>query len=385
LVRKKAACPADIKRRASILIRFENIIKTFPKAEMPAVDNLSMTVPPGNICVVVGPSGCGKTTLMKMVNRLHDISSGKIYIDGQDNSLIDPIKLRLDIGYVIQEIGLFPHLTIADNVATVLMEKKWPKDKIRTRVDELLDLMGLDPKEYRQRRPSNLSGGQRQRVGVARAMAANPPIMLMDEPFGAVDPITRARLQNEFLALQKILKKTIIFVTHDIDEAIKMGDMIAVMRDGKLVQYSTPDDLLSTPADQFVANLVGGNRSIKRLHLIRVNEVLNRQVATVRFSDKVETVKKHVASGELNVAFVLNDHGKLAGFIGKVELKTRGEVVKDIYRTYSEITQEGATLSDALSVMLNNGESYVPVVDPDGKPLGAVSLEDIFKAVRQDD
>ena len=367
------------------MIRFENVTKMFPRAENPAVDDLTMRVPAGHICVVVGPSGCGKTTLMKMVNRLYDITAGKIYIDGRDNSLIDPIKLRLDIGYVIQEIGLFPHLTIADNVATVLYEKKWPKEKISARVDELLELMGLNPAEYRKRRPSHLSGGQRQRVGVARAMAANPPIMLMDEPFGAVDPITRARLQNEFLALQKTIQKTIIFVTHDIDEAIKMGDMIAVMREGKLVQYSTPDELLSTPVDEFVANLVGGNRSIKRLHLIRVREVLKRKVPTVKPAEAIDAARQTLEGSELNVVFVVKDNGELCGYVGKVELQSRGQVVKDICRRYPEIVYEGATLSDALSVMLNNGESYVPVVDMDERPLGAVSLEDIFRAVRQDD
>ncbi len=367
------------------MIRFENVTKKFPKSDIPAVDNLNMEVPEGEICVLVGPSGCGKTTSMKMVNRIHTITSGKIYIDGKDSSLIDPIKLRLDIGYVIQEIGLFPHMTIAENVATVLVEKKWPKNKISARVDELLLLMGLDPKIHRSRRPSNLSGGQRQRVGVARAMAANPPIMLMDEPFGAVDPITRVRLQNEFLTVQEKMRKTIIFVTHDIDEAIKMGDKVAVMREGKLVQYSTPDELLSTPADEFVANLAGGNRSIKRLHLIRVREILSRQVSTVKLSDRVDIAEKGVKEGALNVVFVLGEKGKLVGYIGKVELKHRGELVKDIYREYPETTSQGATLSDALSVMLNNGESYVPVVDENEKPMGAVSLEDVFKAVKQDE
>jgi osmoprotectant transport system ATP-binding protein len=367
------------------VIRFENVTKVFPRSSIPAVDNLNLEIPDGQICCMVGPSGCGKTTSMKMVNRLHSISGGKIYIDGKDNSTIDPIKLRLDIGYVIQEIGLFPHMTIADNIATVLVEKKWPRDKIRARVEELLELMGLDPEIYRHRRPSHLSGGQRQRVGVARAMAANPPIMLMDEPFGAVDHIARVRLQNEFLTLQEKISKTIIFVTHDIDEAIKMGDMIAVMREGKLVQYSTPEDLLSTPADEFVANLVGGNRSIKRLHLIRVSQILNRKVAAVRLSDSVEAAREHVNESDLNVVFVLSEKGTLAGYVGKVELKHSGDYVKDIYRHYPEITSDEATLSDALSVMLSNGESYVAVVDDDERPLGAVSLEDVFKAVRQDD
>jgi osmoprotectant transport system ATP-binding protein len=367
------------------MIRFENVSKVFSRGSIPAVNNLTIKIPEGTICCMVGPSGCGKTTSMKMVNRLHSITEGKIYIGGVDNSTIDPISLRLDIGYVIQEIGLFPHMTIADNIATVLVEKKWPKQEINKRVDELLVLMGLDPKLYGNRRPSHLSGGQRQRVGVARAMAANPPIMLMDEPFGAVDHIARVRLQNEFLTLQEKISKTIIFVTHDIDEAIKMGDMIAVMREGRLVQYSTPEDLLSTPADEFVANLVGGNRSIKRLHLIRVSEIINRKVATVKMSDPLEVAKKHVKESVINVVYVVSDTGVLSGFIGKVELKNEGEFVKDVYRRYPEIISDEATLSDALSVMLSNGESYVPVVDDFERPLGAVSLEDVFKAVRQDD
>lgn len=367
------------------MIRFEGVTKIFSRGAIPAVDNLTLEIPEGDICCMVGPSGCGKTTSMKMVNRLHSITDGKIYINEIDNSTIDPIKLRLDIGYVIQEIGLFPHMTIADNIATVLVEKKWPKQKIRERVNELLELMGLEPQGYRNRRPSHLSGGQRQRVGVARAMAANPPIMLMDEPFGAVDHIARVRLQNEFLALQEKISKTIIFVTHDIDEAIKMGDMIAVMREGRLVQYSTPEDLLSTPADEFVANLVGGNRSIKRLHLIRVKEVMERKVATVKISDPTSLAKKYVEESPLNVVYAISDTGVLHGFVGKVELKLEGEYVKDIFRRYPEIISVDATLSDALSVMLSNGESYVPVVDEFEHPLGAISIEDVFKAVRQDD
>ena len=230
---------------------------------------------------MVGPSGCGKTTTMKMINRLYEPTGGTIFIDNQDTAKIDPIRLRLWIGYVIQEIGLFPHHTIAENVATVPMELKWPRSKINERVNEMLTLVGLDPKIFSKRYPSALSGGQRQRVGVARAMAADPPILLMDEPFGAVDPITRARLQNEFLRIQERMHKTIVFVTHDIDEAIKMGDTIAVMRKGELVQHATPNDLLSTPANEFVANLVGRNRSIKRLHLIRIREILTDKAKAV--------------------------------------------------------------------------------------------------------
>jgi osmoprotectant transport system ATP-binding protein len=226
-----------------------------------AVNDLSLTVPPGEICVLVGPSGCGKTTTLKMVNRLVEPSSGKVLVDGQDVATVEPTALRRRIGYVIQHVGLFPHQTIAQNVATVPRLLGWPKERIRARVDELLVLVGLDAARYRGRYPSQLSGGERQRVGVARAMAAEPPVMLMDEPFGAVDPIVRERLQNEFLRLHRQLGTTVLFVTHDIEEAIKMGDRVAVMQQGgRLAQYCSPAELLTKPANEFVARFVGGRR-----------------------------------------------------------------------------------------------------------------------------
>lgn len=254
----------------SVMIEFQGVTKIFPNAKIPAVKDLHIKIPDGQIVVLVGPSGCGKTTTMKMINRLIDPTSGKIILGEKDVSKIDPLDLRRGIGYVIQHIGLFPHLTVEENIATVPKLKKWPKDAINDRVDELLNMVGMEPEIVKHKLPSQLSGGQQQRIGVARALAADPPVMLMDEPFGALDPITRDRLQNEFLGIQQDVCKTIVFVTHDIDEAVKMGDKIAVMRDGEILQYDIPSAILSTPADQFIVNLTGEDRSIKYLSLTSV-------------------------------------------------------------------------------------------------------------------
>jgi len=373
-----------LEKEGKEMIRYEHVTKIFPGSKIPAVNDLAMEVEDGEICILVGPSGCGKTTTMKMANRLIEPTSGKIYINGMDNQEIDPIKLRLNIGYVIQEIGLFPHMTIAENIATVLVEKKWKKEDIAKRVDELLNLMGLDPKIYRNRRPSDLSGGQQQRVGVARALASNPPIMLMDEPFGAVDPITRARLQNEFLRLQEQMRKTIIFVTHDIDEAIKMGDKIAVMRQGKLVQFATPDELLRMPADEFVAKLVGGNRSIKRLHLIRVEDTELRPLPQLKRSSKREEARQKVENNPLNLAAVVDERGRLIGLVGRSELKAKGYTVDDFYTPIQDYVDLNSTLSDTLSIMLGNGDGYAIVADEKKSPIGVITIDDIFAAVKSD-
>ena len=256
------------------MIEFRDVSKTYPGSDRPVVNDLSFEVPEGEICVLVGPSGCGKTTTMRMVNRLIEPTAGEILIDGEPNTAMSGTGLRRKIGYAIQQIGLFPHRTIAENIATVPSLLGWDKQRIRGRVDELLELVGLDADEYRSRYPAELSGGQQQRVGVARAMAADPPIMLMDEPFGAVDPITRERLQDEFLSIQQNIKKTIVFVTHDIDEAIKMGDKIAILKQGGvLAQYDTPENILSNPNSEFVASFVGNDRILKRLSLLRVGDL----------------------------------------------------------------------------------------------------------------
>ncbi len=256
-------------------VEFRHVSKRFSsQSSGAAVEDLSLSVPPGAICVLVGPSGCGKTTTLKMVNRLVEPTDGQVLIDGEDVARFDVVALRRRIGYVIQHVGLFPHQTIADNVATVPRLLGWPRERIAHRVDELLSLVGLEPDQFRRRYPAQLSGGQRQRVGVARALAAEPPLMLMDEPFGAVDPIVRERLQDEFLRLQRRLGTTVLFVTHDIDEAIKLGDRVAVMQEGgHLAQYSPPAELLMHPANDYVARFVGGDRTLKRLALMRVADV----------------------------------------------------------------------------------------------------------------
>jgi osmoprotectant transport system ATP-binding protein len=254
------------------MIRLENVSKTFPGSSRPAVDRLDLDVPDGTTCVLIGPSGCGKTTTMRIVNRLIEPTSGRIVVEGQDVTRADAVELRRRIGYVIQQVGLFPHMTIAQNVATVPQLLGWPGPRIAQRVEEMLSLVGLEPDQFLGRYPRHLSGGQRQRVGVARALAADPPVMLMDEPFGAVDPIVRAGLQAELLGILRRLAKTVIFVTHDIDEAIRMGDLLAIMKDGRLVQCASPEALLSAPKDAFVADFVGADRALKRLTLTTAGE-----------------------------------------------------------------------------------------------------------------
>ena len=374
------------------MITLENVTKVFPGTKIPAVDNLSLQVKKGQICVLVGPSGCGKTTTMKMINRLIEPTEGKITVNDDDISRVNPINLRRGIGYVIQEIGLFPHLTIEDNIATVPKELKWPRERIIERVHELMVLVGLDPELHGKRRPSALSGGQRQRVGVARAMAADPPVLLMDEPFGAVDPITRGRLQNEFLRLQEQIKKTIIFVTHDIDEAIKMGNRIAAMRDGKMVQYAAPEELLATPKDEFVARLVGRNRSIKRLHLIRAQAALQKGVASVGMGDTLERIKDYVADSPMNVVMVLDDQKRLQGVISQQDVQkdalkgvNAGDVLaSDLCQELPNYASSDATLNDVLSVMLNFGEGYVAVIDEKERFQGIITLGDILEVVKAD-
>ncbi|HJW78617.1 MAG: ABC transporter ATP-binding protein [Microvirga sp.] len=261
------------------MIELRQVSKAFSGSTRYAVDRLTLAVPGGRTCVLIGPSGCGKTTTLRMINRLIEPTSGRILVEGEDVMKVDPVGLRRRIGYVIQQIGLFPHMTIAENVGTVPRLLGWPKAKIKDRVEEMLRLVGLDPAEFLARHPRHLSGGQRQRVGVARALAADPPVMLMDEPFGAVDPVVRARLQGEFVAILRRLGKTVVFVTHDIDEAVRMGDLVAIMDEGRLVQFGPPDRLLAEPKNAFVADFVGADRALKRLALITAGAAAERRPA----------------------------------------------------------------------------------------------------------
>ena len=299
------------------------MVKRYPGREREAVSELSFEVPPGEICVLIGPSGCGKTTALKMVNRLISITDGDITIDGQSVRQLELTQLRRRIGYVFQQIGMFPHLTVESNIGTVPRLLGWSKDRIRARAAELLELVGLDPEGDLRRYPGEFSGGQQQRIGVARAMAADPPIMLMDEPFGAIDPIARDRLQNDFLRLHQQVKKTVIFVTHDIDEAIKMGDRIAVMRDGRLVQLSTADELLAHPKDEFVASFVGEDRGLKRLRVRTVSDIelepAQSGEATPAKSVRPDwslhfALSQMLADGISRLA-VTDDHDRLLGFV----------------------------------------------------------------------
>ena len=307
------------------MIELRQVSKVFPGSPRYAVDRLTLAVPTGCTCVLIGPSGCGKTTTIRMINRLIEPSAGQILVEGEDVMKVDVVRLRRRIGYVIQQVGLFPHMTIAENVATVPRLLGWPKAKIRERVAEMLALVGLDPAEFLDRAPRHLSGGQRQRVGVARALAADPPVMLMDEPFGAVDPVVRGRLQAEFLGILRRLKKTVVFVTHDIDEAIRVGDLVAILNEGRLIQFDRPARLLAEPKNAFVADFVGADRALKALALVTAAEAAAPLAA--------------------------------AGHVPSIA--------------------SAASLREALSVMLAERADRVAVLDGEGRPIGSLTLETI--------
>ncbi len=377
-----SAMPA---RRAAT-VEFEHVSKVYGRTEKGtpgAVDDLSLAVPAGRICVLVGPSGCGKTTSLKMVNRLIEPTSGRILIDGVDAATRELTELRRGIGYVIQSTGLFPHLTIGDNVAVVPRLLGWDKARQLERTDELLSLVGLDPVRYRDRYPSQLSGGERQRVGVARALAADPPLMLMDEPFGAVDPIVRDRLQNEFLRLQEELAKTILFVTHDIDEAIKMGDLVAVMQaGGKVAQFGPPAEILADPASDFVARFVGADRGLKRLSLVRVGDVATTSAVTARPGDDVATARANLASGSSPYLLIVDESDRPLGWVEARHLPAGGALSADLASPMSPLLEPRTTLKDALSMLLDAGVQAGIVVDGEGRVVGLIELDAIIAELR---
>jgi osmoprotectant transport system ATP-binding protein len=364
--------------RAAV-VRLEHVSKRYgPSGSPEAVSDLSLEIPAGEICVLVGPSGCGKTTTMKMINRLIEPTSGRITIDGEDVMALPAVELRRRIGYVIQQVGLFPHLTVAENVAVVPRLLRWPEPRVRERVEELLDLVRLEPATYRDRYPAALSGGERQRVGVARALAADPPLMLMDEPFGAVDPILRDRLQNEFLRLQARVHKTVVFVTHDVDEAIKMADRIAILqRGGILAQYDTPDTILANPASEFVARFVGADRGLKRLSLACVRDLPLSQPITVRPGEPRAVLRDRLESAAADYALLLDEQDRPLGWIGRRDLSGAGPVVADDATPGSPTVQPETTLRDALSVMLSSSVQLGVVVDERERVLGLISVDAI--------
>ena len=362
------------------MIKLEKVSKTYPDGTE-AVKEMSFEVEKGELCVFLGPSGCGKTTTMKMINRLIPITSGKIYIDGVDNTKIDESELRRNIGYAIQEIGLFVHMTVGENIETVPTLKGWPKPERRRRAEELLELVRLNPDEYIDKYPNELSGGQRQRVGVARALGADPPILLMDEPFGAIDPINRLELQSEFLKIQQKIKKTIIFVTHDIYEAIKMGDRIALMNDGRLVQYDTPANLLYRPKNGFVEGFVGADRALKGLQLLRVKEVMTTPTSA-RVEEKIEVIRERMKKEEVDSLEVVNSDGRFMGWISMSDLGN-GKVVRDIMSPSDTTAPVNAVLNEALSLMLSSGLKNLAIVNGDNRLQGVLGFDTIQKALTE--
>ena len=340
-----------------------------------------MDIYEGEIVVYVGPSGCGKTTTMKMINRIIEPSSGRIYISNEDVTDSNPDELRRHIGYVIQQIGLFPHMTIADNIATVPKMLGWDKQRISKRTDELLETVGI-PNSYRSRYPKELSGGQRQRIGVARAMAADPPIMLMDEPFGAVDPITRERLQDEFLRLQQEIQKTIVFVTHDIDEAIKMGDRIAILREQSVIaQYDTPETILTDPADQYVEDFIGSGASLKRLSLSKVEDIKTAEWPVAHLDDSHDDVRGKLEQSGREYELLLDERDKPKRWVNREDIE-QGIPLKEAGWPAVAIVERHSSLYDTLDTMITSYRGSAIVVDEnDGKYRGVVDFETVLAAI----
>jgi osmoprotectant transport system ATP-binding protein len=357
-------------------VRYEEATKQYPGASEPAVDHLSLEVPAGEICVLVGPSGCGKTTAMRMVNRTVEISSGDVLIGERSVREREPAQLRREIGYVIQQIGLFPHRTISENIGAVPQLLGWKKERIRQRSAELLALIGLDP-ELGDRYPAQLSGGQQQRVGVARALAADPLVMLMDEPFGAIDPINRERLQNEFLRLQAEIQKTVLFVTHDIDEAIKMGDRVAVLREGgRVEQYATPAELLMAPANEFVEDFVGADRALKRLALMRVSDINLWEAPLAHVGQSTAEVRAKLAAPDVEVPYPLlvDSERRPLGWLSERDLAA--DVVPNRPDSpLGPVLERDDVMRDALADLLQGEAQYAPVVDHAGRIAGVLSVE----------
>lgn len=363
---------------SGVEIVLHSVTKHYPGQRDPAVDSVSLTIPAGEIVVLVGPSGCGKTTTMRMINRLIEPTSGTITIDGRDAATIHPDRLRRGIGYSIQQAGLFPHLTVAKNVATVPGLIGWDRRRIAARVDEMLELVGLDPGTFRDRYPRRLSGGQQQRVGVARALAADPPVLLMDEPFGAVDPITRGSLQNELLRLQGELGKTIVFVTHDFTEAVKLGDRIAVLGDkSRILQYDTPAAILADPADETVAGFVGADASLKQLTLTRVGDVELGDCPTATEEDRADALRAALADRDRPWALVLDAQGRPLRWVSAEHL-AHADSLRGMGSPVPETLSLKSTLQDALEALLTHQNATAVVTGPRGEYVGLITIDTLI-------
>ena len=365
------------------MITYDHVTKIFGagKLAVTALDDVSFTISQGETVIFLGPSGCGKTTTLRLTNKLDTITRGNINVNGRDITGMNAVKLRQSMGYVIQDIGLFPNKTIAQNIAVVPRMLGWEKNKISERIDELLAMVKLDPDVYRDRYPAELSGGQQQRVGVARGLAADPDILLMDEPFGAIDPINREQIQDEFLRVQAKLKKTIAFVSHDIHEAIKMGDKIALFDEGRLVQYDTPEIILTQPKNKFVADFVGADRALKVLGLMRTEGSMNRSPKNIL---KAETPApqslKLMEEKDIRYGIVLENNRPI-GYIRPKDLKFEEGPTKDQVTRFPAFSEERQTLRDVLSIMLMHDLLVVPVVKDTGEFAGTISLHNIQKSI----
>jgi osmoprotectant transport system ATP-binding protein len=381
---KQEASPPSREGHEALSVSYRGVTKVYPGQEAPAISDLSLEVPAGEICVLVGPSGCGKTTAMRMVNRTVEITEGEILVGGISVRDREPAELRRETGYVIQQIGLFPHRTIGENIATVPRLLRWERPRIEQRVGELLSLIGLEPGMH-DRYPAQLSGGQQQRVGVARALAADPAVMLMDEPFGAIDPINRERLQNEFLRLQAELRKTVLFVTHDIDEAIKMGDRIAILKQGgRLAQYATPAELLMAPADDFVQDFVGADRALKRLSLMRVRDIDLWQAPLAFVGQASSEVKAKLDGAEVPHPLVIDSERRPIGWLSERDL-TQKTVPASPAGGPEPILDLDDVMRDALSDLMQTETQYAPVTDADGAIAGVLSVEIISEFLTSPD
>jgi osmoprotectant transport system ATP-binding protein len=363
-----------------VRILLDNVSKVYPGSKDPAVENVSLEIPAGEIVVFVGPSGCGKTTTMRMINRLSEPTSGRIEIGDKDALSIKPTELRRSIGYAIQQAGLFPHMTIRQNVGLVPGLLGWDRKRIGDRVDELLAMVGLEPAQYAQRYPRQLSGGQQQRVGVARALAADPPVLLMDEPFGAVDPITRSTLQDELLRLQTELRKTIVFVTHDFGEAVKLGDRIAVLgQRSKVLQYDTPQTILASPADDTVAGFVGSGASLRQLGLLRVKDVELRPHPAVHRDDTVEQARTALAGTDFDWLVLLDDRDRPVSWVREKRLRHAGSL-SDVSEPLDVVSTQ-STLEDALEAILAEQHASAVVAGPGSRYVGVVTLDTLIETI----
>ncbi|XTZ36626.1 osmoprotectant ABC transporter ATP-binding protein OsmV [Salmonella enterica] len=361
------------------MIKLENLTKQFTQKNgqaVNAVDNVNLNVPEGEMCVLLGPSGCGKTTTLKMINRLITPSHGTISINGEDTSGMDTVTLRRNIGYVIQQIGLFPNMTIEENITVVPRMLGWDKARCKSRAEELMDMVAMDAKKFLHRYPKEMSGGQQQRIGVIRALAADPPVLLMDEPFGAVDPINREVIQNQFLEMQRKLKKTVMLVSHDIDEALKLGDRIAVFRQGRIVQCASPDELLAKPTNEFVGSFVGQDRTLKRLLLISAGDVTDQQpTIMVRESTSASEAFAIMDDHDIRAITVVDNEGKPLGYVKRREARNAPLTCTQLLHPFLVTSKAEENLRVVLSKLYQHNTSWMPIVDEDGRYNGEISQD----------